>query len=639
MSKAKKKTKAKAKKPAPKKQAADGEEDETWTPFVVGIDLGTTNCAVAYLDCRESEDEEEEEEEAGVEVFEVPQLVRSGTTKALPQLASFLYVPGAETSDKARELPFEGPAPGTVIGAFAADQGAKVPHRLISSSKSWLCHSGVNRRDPILPWQSDPEEVEKLSPFEAARQLLLYIRSAWDHVWTEEGKDLALEHQEVFLTVPASFDPEARDLTVEAARAAGLGHVTLLEEPQAAFYAWLEGMGEDWREHLAVDDLVLVLDVGGGTTDLSLISVKEDDGNLGLERVAVGDHLLLGGDNMDLALSHVAAQRLGGSLNPWQSRALWYAARKAKEQLLADPTLKTAEVVILGRGSKLIGGSQKTELKRADVNQVVLGGFFPECTKDERPARKRTAGLAELGLPFEQDAGVTRHLAAFLARQDKTDGKEDGFAYPTAVLFNGGVFKGEVLREAALTSINAWLTSDERDEIKVLEGEDLDLAVARGAAYYGQVRRGQGVRIRGGTAQSYYVGIESTMPAVPGLPAPLKALCVAPFGMEEGTTVSIEKREFALLVGEPAEFRFLGSTVRPDDEPALLLDSWEEGELEELTPLQVTLEPGPDEKPGTTLPVTLASAVTEIGTLEVHCVARDGRRFKLEWNVRDQGEE
>jgi len=620
------------KKDRPKKKKSEAEGPP---PFVIGVDLGTTNCAVAWVDTREDEAAAEEAAEAGVEVLEITQLVRSGTTKELPQLPSFLYLPGEEVSEKAMELPFDGAPEATIIGAFAADQGAKVPHRLVSSAKSWLCHSAVDRRQAILPWQSDPEEVDKASPVEAARRLLQYLRAMWDYEWTGEGEELALERQEIYLTVPASFDPEARELTVEAAREAGLQNLTLLEEPQAAFYAWLEQAGEDWREALDVGDLILVCDVGGGTTDLTLISVLEEEGSLVLDRVAVGEHLLLGGDNMDLALSHIAAERLGGGLDPWQSRALWHASRKAKETLLSDPEKAEADVVILGRSSKLIGGSKKTQLTQDDVAKVVLEGFLPKCKPDDQPVRRRGAGLAEMGLPFEPDAAITKHVAAFLARQDAEDGELDDFGFPTAVLFNGGVFKGVAVRDRMIEVLNSWLKKGKREPIKVLSGEDLDMAVARGAAYYGLVRRGRGVRIRGGTAQTYYVGVESTMPAVPGMPAPLKAFCVAPFGMEEGSQVDLSGKEFALLVGEPAEFRFFGSTVRKGDEPGTLLDRWDEGELEELTSLQVTLPPGEGDAVSGAVPVNLRSVVTEVGTLEVHCVARDGRRFKLEWNVRE----
>ena len=610
--------------------------DTDATPYVVGIDLGTTNCAVSYVD---TELEQDMEGYGEVHSFELPQLVSPGAVSENPLLPSFLYLPGEhEVDKKATKLPFESD-PDVVIGTWARDQGARVPHRMVTSSKSWLCHPGIDRRSAVLPWGSDDADLKKLSPLDAATRLLSYIKNAWNHSVAEGDPDYALEQQDVLLTVPASFDPTARELTVDAARAAGLTRITLLEEPQAAFYSWLQRAGEKWRKQLAVEDLILVLDVGGGTTDLTLIKVLEEGGNLTLERVAVGDHLLLGGDNMDLALAHVAAERLrekGKELNAWQSRGLWLACRAAKETLLSNLKKETAPVAVLGRGSKLIGSALKTELRREDLDAVLVSGFFPSCKSTDRPEKKRAMGLAEIGLPFAADPGVTRHVAAFLGAQDLEDGAEDGFAYPTAVLFNGGVFKGQVVRDAALEVMNSWLKKAKKAPLKVLEGEDLDLAVARGAAYYGLVRRGSGVRIRGGTARSYYVGIESSLPAVPGMRAPLKALCVAPFGMEEGSTVSVGAREFSLLIGEQAEFRFLGSTTNKEDQPGLLRDQWEEGEIEELSPLSVTLPAGKEEKAGSAVPVSLEATVTEIGTLEVHCVARDGRRFKLEWNVREQ---
>ena len=604
------------------------EEVQEGPPYVVGIDLGTTHCALAFVDTELGEEDEGFEE---VQVLQISQLVRSGTVGEEALLPSFLYLPGEhELSDDQTELPFDTDQ-SSLVGVFARDQGTKVPDRGVHSSKSWLCHSGVDRRAAILPWDSDPAEVEKISPLEAQIRLLKYLRAAWDS--TVEAEEHTLAKQDVYLTVPASFDPTARELTVEAARAAGLERVTLLEEPQAAFYAWLEQAGEEWREQLEVGDLVLVLDVGGGTTDLSLIAVREEEGNLTLERVAVGEHLLLGGDNMDLALAHVAAKRLeeekGKTLDAWQSRALWQACRAAKEKLLTGKK-DTAPVSVLGRGSKLIGGSVKTELRREDLDAILLEGFFPSCTKEDRPAKRRAIGLAEIGLPFVADAGITRHVAAFLAAQDI----EDGFAHPTRILFNGGVFKGGILRERALEVLGSWMP--EEHPLSALDGEDLDLAVARGAAHYGLIRRGSGLRIRGGTARSYYVGIESSLPAVPGMPTPLKALCVAPFGMEEGTSVQVGEREFSLLVGEQAEFRFLGSTTRKEDQPGQILDRWSDEELEELAPLDVTLPVAEGQEEGSAVPVTLRSTVTEIGTLEVHCVSREGEAYKLEWNVREQ---
>jgi molecular chaperone DnaK (HSP70) len=609
--------------PAKKKDKAEA------ATLVVGIDLGTTNTAVAWVDPREKP--------AQVKPFEVPQLVRPGTVEARATLPSNIYLAGQELAETARALPFESPTADTVVGALASDQGAKVPQRLVVSHKSWLCHSGVDRKDAILPWGAPADDVPKVSPLEAARRVLVHVKNAWDHAMAAEDATRALARQEVLLCVPASFDPQARELTLEAARLAGLEKVTLLEEPQAAFYAWLERSGDAWREQAQAGDLVLVVDVGGGTTDLTLIAVKEEGGNLVLERVAVGEHLLLGGDNMDLALAHVAAQKLQAeghaNLDPWQSRGLWLAARAAKEAILGDAARDHADVVVLGRGTKLIGGSIKTTLTRDEVEKVAVGGFFPACKKTDKPARRRTAGLTELGLPFEADPAITKHIAAFLARQDTTDGTKDGFAHPTALLFNGGVFKATPLRDAVEDAVSTWLGRPP----KTLTGEDLDLAVARGAAYYGMVRKGRGVRIRGGTARTFYVGIESTMPAVPGLPAPIKALCVAPFGMEEGTSVDIPAKTFALLVGEPADFRFLTSTVRKEDPPGTLLDRWEDGELQELAPMQVALPPAKGQAAGATVPVTLRSSVTEVGTLEVHCVTKGGDSYRLEWNVREPG--
>ncbi len=601
---------------AQKKQDAPKHEGPR---YVVGIDLGTTNCALAYVDVTEPVDE-------GLRVhdFAVPQLTAPGVVSAQATMPSFLYLAGEHDLPEAqRKLPWKDEGPG-VVGLLARDQGAKVPARLVSSAKSWLCHPGVDRKGKILPWGiEDPQATDRVSPLEASARYLEHLRRAWDQEMAKGNPDLALSRQEVLVTVPASFDAVARDLTVEAARMAGLEKITLLEEPQAAFYSWLEKQGDGWRRSLKVGDLVLVCDVGGGTTDFTLIAVKEQEGNLVLERTAVGEHLLLGGDNMDVALAHVLAERLkaqGTNLDAWQSRGLWYSCQRAKEEILGDGKKETSPVVVLGRGSKLIGGTIKVDLTREDLAKTIVEGFFGKVGADARPMLRQRTGFQELGLPFEPDASVTKHLARFLSRH--------GPARPTAILFNGGVFKGAELRARTLEVLSSWLPAP----AKALEGEDLDLAVARGAAYYGLVRKGKGVRIRGGTARSYYVGIASSMPAVPGVPPPLKALCVAPMGMEEGSEVEVRGREFALLVGEPAEFRFLGSTVRNKDPVGALVDRWEEGEISELAPVQTTLDDG---KEGATVPVKLHAKVTEIGTLELACVAKDGRRWKLEWSVRE----
>jgi hypothetical protein len=395
-----------------------------------------------------------------------------------------------------------------------------------------------------------------------------------------------------------------------------------------------------------------VCDVGGGTTDFSLIAVGERDGDLTLERVAVGEHILLGGDNMDLALARRLQQRLeaaGHRIDTWQLHGLWHQARLGKESLLGDSSRKEHPVTLLGRGSRLIGGTITTALTADDVNATLLEGFFPTVESSAMPARQRRVGLQEIGLPYAADPAVTRHLARFLRMQAAGASATapirrgpSGLACPTHVLFNGGVMKAGALRTRIVDVLSGWLAAegfDPLDARHVLDAPDLDHAVAQGAAYYGMARRGRGVRIRSGAARSYYVGIESAMPAIPGLPAPLKALCVVPFGMEEGSTASLPDREFGLIVGEPAEFRFLSSLVRKTDRPGTLIEDWGD-DLEEMSPLEVTLDvvaTAAAGKDDISVPVTLESRVTEIGTLELWCVARGGaERWKLELNIRER---
>ena len=439
------------------------------------------------------------------------------------------------------------------------------------------------------------------------------------------------------LTVPASFDAVARELTVEAARAAGLEHVTLLEEPQAAFYAWLARQGNDWRKKVKVGDILLVCDVGGGTTDFTLIAVTEQDGELALTRQAVGEHILLGGDNMDLALAHAVAATLPGGmdgLDAAQKVGLGHSCRAAKELLFASPAKATVSVAVLGRGSKVIGGSLKTELTRAMLSSVLLDGFLPKTEPTEMPARGRRVGLAEIGLPYAADPAVTRHLARFLGQQAGSMHTGGSIVRPSAVLFNGGVFKSSEMRGRVIEVLSAWAGAP----VPALEAADLDLAVAFGAAYYGQVRQGKGVRIRGGAPRSYYIGVESSAPAVPGVARPLKALCVVPMGMEEGTEADVPGPEFGLVVGEPAEFRFLGSTTRRDDPVGLVVERWSADEIQEFAPVETALG-AEDGKPGEMVAVRLHAKLNEVGTLELWCNGtRDDRRWKLEFNVREPSE-
>ena len=606
--------------------------------YSIGIDLGTTNSAVSYFKLAEAQ------ARGGAQtMLSIPQVTSVGTVEKKLLLPSFLYLPNdQEFPAGSLALPWDKKGKDGVVGEFARSHGSKVPMRLVSSAKSWLCHPGVDRLSAILPWQA-PEDVKRVSPLEAAARFLAHLREAWDH----QFQDDALASQDVILTVPASFDAAARDLTLKAAQQAGLPNVTLIEEPQAAFYAWIEQMGEGFRKQVAPGDVVLVVDVGGGTTDFSLIAVTAKDGDVALTRVAVGDHILLGGDNMDLALAHAVNQRLAGEgkkLDPWQFNALTFVCRQAKENMFADAKLKKSPLVIPGRGSSLVGGTIKAELTRDELTRLLTDGFFPKSAVTDMPQMARRTGLAQMALPYAQDAGVTRHLAAFLTRQAramattrdapvKVEGKT--FVHPTAVLFNGGVFKAATLKDRVIEVLNGWLAADGGQPAKVLEGAELDLAVARGAAYYGWVRHGHGLRIRGGTARAYYVGVETSMPAVPGMEPPVKALCVAPFGMEEGTQADVPPQEFGLVVGEQTRFRFFASSLRRGDRVGTMIeDVAGNDELEEVAPIETTL-PAKEGNEGKLAPVNLQAAVTELGTLELRCLEKGGPgQWKLELNVR-----
>lgn len=601
--------------------------------YVIGIDLGTTNSALAYTEIRPDADPFNTPE---VRLMDIPQLVNPGEVRDEPLLASSLYVPGAtDFPAGSLALPWD-PEPPFITGRLAQKRGVENAGRLVASAKSWLSHAGVDRTAPILPWNA-PEGVPKLSPVDASSRYLDHLRRAWD----AKIPDAPFTEQQVLVTVPASFDAVARELTLQAAERAGFRDVTLLEEPQAAFYAWIE-RHKDWRERVKLGDLILVLDIGGGTTDFTLIAVTEQQGELALERMAVGEHILLGGDNMDLALARLVAGELadkGTRIDTLQLHALWHNCRVAKEKLLA-PGARTKEqpVTILGKGTGLVGGTIKATLRREDIDRVLGEGFFPPVPSSEMPQRQRRMGLQEIGLPYAADAAVTKHMAQFLRQQASSAEHErvrrgpSGLAAPTHVLFNGGVLHARLIRDRLIEVLDAWLTAEGFGPVQPLTGEDLMHAVSRGAAYYGLARHGQGVRIHGGVPRTYYVGIESAMPAVPGMASPLKALTVAPFGMEEGTSIRIPGREFGLVVGEPAEFRFFSSSVRKNDAPGAMIEDFGD-DVQELSPMEVNLT----STEGTgTVPVSFETVVTETGVLQLWCVARDGRRWKLEFNVRER---
>jgi molecular chaperone DnaK (HSP70) len=561
-----------------------------------------------------------------------------------PLLPSALYIPAAgEFPEGGPQLPWQQTETHSFLGTFARDRGALQPDRLIASAKSWLCHPHADRRGPILPWGSTAVE-KKLSPLEVSRELLSHmlanIRAA--------HPDATLQHS--VITVPASFDEAARALTLEAATQAGLHEVTLLEEPQAAFYAWLENQGAEWRKQVKSGDLLLVCDVGGGTADFSLIAVTGKDGSLALERIAVGEHLLLGGDNMDLALAHAVSEKLntaGTTLDDWQFLALIQTVRTAKEALLSNPSLQETPISIPSRGRKLIASTISAVLTRDDVQQIAIDGFFPIVRNDEMPLLRRAGGLRESGLPYAADAAISKHLARFLSRAKanaassahliEAIGGSDRLArspllLPDAVLFNGGVFNASPLRQRVLEQLSQWAGTP----IRELEGSRPDHAVALGAAAYARLRAtGEGLRIKSGTARSYYIGMESSAMAVPGRRPATKALCVAPQGMEEGTLLEISGQEFFLYTGESSEFRFFQSEVRAGDQPGQMLP--DAAELEESARLQIEIPPPAGHQPGEEVPVRLEARVTELGNLELHFLhPASGESWKLEFNVRLQ---
>jgi molecular chaperone DnaK (HSP70) len=599
--------------------------------YIVGIDLGTTNCAVAYVDTRGRE-----RPAADIRLFEVPQLVAAGETAPRPMLPSFLYLPGGhDLPPGATTLPWD-ENPDRIVGEFARIQGARVSGRLVTSAKSWLCHGGVDREAAILPWAA-PAGARKVSPVEASAEYLRHIRDAWNDTFARTEPAFRLEAQEVVLTVPASFDEAARELTLDAARKAGFQALTLLEEPQAAFYCWIVSHQEGWQTQVRAGELILVCDIGGGTTDFSLITVVETPAGPGFRRVAVGDHLMLGGDNIDLALAHRVEAKLGGArLDAEQWTALCQACRTAKEKLLGENPAARWPVTIAGRGSRIIGGSVQSELTRGEVEDVVLGGFFPHVGRGEEPARGARAGLQEFGLPFVADAAIPRHLGAFLRRhrtdaigQDQAEWfSADRPARPDAILFNGGALTPAIVRHRVVDVLSAWFAGDPGPAYapRVLANASLDLAVAYGAAYYGVVRRGGGIRIGGGTARSFYVGFESDDVDRPWL-------CVVPRDAQEGDEIAIDRRDFDLLMGQPVAFPLASSSVRPDDRPGDLVPA-DPDSIRTLPPLQTVMRVGRKAR-ADSVRVRLAAGITEVGTVELWCQSlTDDRRWRLQIQLR-----
>jgi hypothetical protein len=599
--------------------------------YVIGIDLGTTNSVVAYSDGASDD----------IRVFQIPQLAAPGEIRALPTLPSFLYFP--TESDQAAgglNLPWE-EQPASLAGVLAQEQGALVPGRQVSSAKSWLCHAGVDRRANILPSDAEPPEP-MVSPIEASTRYLAHLRNAWNHVAAEAGNgaEARFEDQEIVLTVPASFDAEARELTVEAARQAGLKNFTLLEEPLAAFYAWI-ATHRDLRQQVRDGELVLICDVGGGTTDFSLIGVRDVSGEVQFERTAIGEHLLLGGDNLDLALAHYVEQKLDHpKLSVRQRHALRRACCAAKERLLADPAPERVSVNVLGSGRAVVGGMLSVELTRAEVVDLLTGGFLPLTEADDLPAQLRRAGLRELGLPYAREPAITRHLAAFLTRsvaamksQRESAAALDQLppmARPDAILFNGGFFAPRLTRARMVEAVANWFPQANRTwQPKLLENEGMESGVAVGAAYYGRVRRGHGLRIRAGSARTYYIGLRSE--------DGIQGVCVLPAGVEEGTTLALANREFSVLANRPVSFMLYSSTTgsHKHGEVAAL----NEQEVHRHAPLVTLLRYGKKLRQ-LELAVRLTASFTEVGTLELWCESLNTEhRWRLQFELRgNEGE-
>jgi len=600
--------------------------------YMIGIDLGTTNSTVAYTPIESSS-----ENSNRIEQSAISQIMKAGEQDVSFSLPSFIYYPIPEEQQAHSVSLGWDPERSFCIGTYARERGAEVPSRLVASAKSWLCHSGVDRRSKLLPLDSEESEI-KTSPLEACAGILRHIRESWDFSMPE----FQFNRQKILVTVPASFDPSARQLVQEAAEQAGYPEIILLEEPQAAFYAWLHAHAEEWRDRLKVGDNVLVIDIGGGTTDFSLITVDEEEGNLSLKRKAVGSHLLLGGDNIDLALAHFAKQKLedaGSEIDYWQLQKLIHQCRRAKEIMLGDKPPKAVEVTVLGRGSRLIGNTLKTQITKEEVQKLVLEGFVPLVNPEERSPVEKTVGIQQVGLPFVKDPRISCQLAKFLSMTGENNETIDleQFIFPTAVLFNGGTLKSASLRNQLMKLLNQWAKQLGKPQVKELEGADYDHAVSRGAAYYGLAQAGRAVRIRGGASRSYFVGVEEAMPAVPGMSPPLRAICIVPFGMEEGEERELQEQEFALVLGELATFRFFShATPKLSNgiEPVVgtVVRNWKK-ELTELHPIETLLEKG--DLTGKTVKVKLISRLTELGVLELRCVDEQGKKWKLEFDIRN----
>lgn len=605
--------------------------------YIVGIDLGTTNCAVSWVDRHASE-----KKDKGIRIFDIPQLTGAGEVSTLPVLPSFYYIPGKyEIAAEDIRLPWN-PDPTHVVGTFARELGGRVPSRLVASSKSWLCHAGADRRARILPWGA-PDDIGKISPVEATASCLDHIRRAWNHsvAGSASGEDDILENQFLVITVPASFDEIARDLTMEAARVAGLPDVLLLEEPLSAFYSWLILHEHDWQEHVKPGELILVCDVGGGTTDLTLITLVETDGGSPrFERIAVGDHLILGGDNIDLALARLAESRFRSRtrLDGDRWKSLCHLCRQAKENILNEGS-ESETITLMGEGSRLIGGTLSAGIDRKSLEEIVVEGFFPLAEKSQKSGKAHAKGISEFGLPYEQDPAITRHIGNFLETHadDITRLLGPREPFPDRILFNGGSLKSAVVQNRIREAVRHWFGGHDASRPRVLETRSLDLAVALGASYYGLVKTGQGVRVGSGSPRAYYLGIGESPDGGAGRLQEngKKAVCVVERGLDEGTRLALDKMAFDVLTNQPVSFDLYSSSYRSGDRFGDIVSV--DDSMTALPPLETVIQFG-RKGAKTAIGVTIEIEYTEAGVLALWCSSRStGHRWQLRFQLRGAG--
>ena len=590
----------------------------TMSRYSVGIDLGTTNSVVYYID-RETDTKK-------IVNFAMSQVTALGEVEKCGTLPSFVYLTSEQEQTSGHfKLPWDSSLK-EVVGTFACDSSALTPLKVVSSAKSWLCSDNMDRLSSFLP-VGNQQLDGGLSPVAGAKAILNHIVSAWDFDFPE----FPLSKQEVMVTVPASFNAVARELTLEAASQVGLSP-TLLEEPLAAFYSWLNEHELNWRDEVEPGDIILVCDVGGGTTDFSLIACSEVDGNLALERTAVGNHILLGGDNVDLALAYTAMAKFkkehGVKLDQTQLLGLTHLCRQAKEELLGDTDLTEKQLTILGVGSSVIGGSLSVILTKEEVLNIVMEGFFPLCDIGDEPKAASVAGLKSFGLNYAADSAITKYLSEFILAHVEESGM------PTCILFNGGATKPQIIRQRVLDTIGSWL-EEGSVSLRLLTTSNSDMAVAAGSCAYAQVKQGEGIRVKSGSAQTYYVGIESSMPAIPGFTPPVEGLCVVPFGMEEGSIEDVPYDGLGLVVGSNCEFKFYAATDRASDSIGDLVDS---DDLAALSSISIELPVSDEVTPGSLIPVKLRSELTETGLLQLWCVRADDedQKWKLSFDIRHE---